>query len=73
MFWGNQLTTSPVFPSDGLQKVNTKQVRPKTTWRRTVEAYMKDMGMTRSELEKKAKDREECKRLVLAFISLQVN
>ena len=44
-----------------------KQGRPKTTWRRTVELEMKEMGQTWNELDKKAKDREQWRKLVLAL------
>ena len=40
-----------------------KQSRPKTTWRRTVESEMKEMGQTWNELDKKAKDREQWRKL----------
>ena len=41
--------------------------RPKMTWRRTIESEMKEHNLTWGKLEKKAKDREEWKALVLAL------
>ena len=46
---------------------NRKQGRPKTTLRRTVESEIKEMGQTWNELDKKAKDREQWRKLVLAL------
>ena len=40
---------------------------PKTTWRRTVQSEMKEMGQTWNELDKKAKDGEQWRKLVLAL------
>ena len=44
-----------------------KRGRPKTTWRRTAESEMKEMGQTWSELDRMAKDREQWRKLVLAL------
>ena len=44
-----------------------KKGRPKTTWRRTVEAELKEMDSTWGEIEKKTQDRGEWKALVLAL------
>ena len=49
-----------------IQEGERKQGRPKTTWRMTVESEMKEMGQTLNELDKKAKDREQWRKLVLA-------
>ena len=50
-----------------------KQGRPKTTWRRTVEAEMRDLGSSWGELEKKAQNREEWRTLVLALCAFGHN
>ena len=50
-----------------------KQSRPKTTWRRTVELEMKEMGQTWNELDKKAKDGEQWRKLVLALCAFGRN
>jgi hypothetical protein len=44
-----------------------KPGRPKTTWRRTVEAELKEMGLTWGEASKLAKDRQEWRRRVAAL------
>ena len=49
-----------------IQEGERKQGRPKSTWRMTVESEMKEMGQTLNELDKKAKDREQWRKLVLA-------
>ena len=45
-----------------------KEGRQKTTWRRTVEADLKEMESTWAEIEKKAQDRGEWKSLVIAYV-----
>ena len=44
-----------------------KQGRPKITWRRTVEAEIKEMGKSWGELEKAAQNRDDWRSLVLAL------
>ena len=48
-------------------KGKRKKSRPKTTWRRTVEAELKGINKTWGEIEKKAQDRGEWITLVLAL------
>ena len=43
--------------------------RPKTTWRRTIEAELKELGMTWGEAEVKAKNRVEWRNLVATLCS----
>ena len=50
-----------------------KRGRPKTTWRRSVEAELKDMGLTWGEAESLAKDRPAWRLRVASFhIHLQI-
>ena len=44
-----------------------KRGRPKETWRRTIENEMKELGLTWPELEKRAKDRQGWRELVVAL------
>lgn len=68
-------------PADDLTRVamrwtpegKRKRGRPKNTWRRTVEAEMKEYGYTWGELEKKAKDRDQWRILVLALCASRQN
>jgi len=43
--------------------------RPKTTWRRTIESELKELGMTWGEAETKAKDRTGWRNLVATLCS----
>jgi hypothetical protein len=44
-----------------------KRGRPKTTWRRTIENEIKERGHTWGTIERKANNREEWRKLVLAL------
>jgi hypothetical protein len=46
-----------------------KRGRPKTTWRRTVESELKELGITWGEAQKRAKDRNDWRSIVVALCS----
>ncbi len=46
-----------------------KRGRPKTTWRRTIQAELQELGLTWGEAERKAKDRQGWRGIVVALCS----
>ncbi|KAL5010020.1 hypothetical protein ScPMuIL_012325 [Solemya velum] len=68
-------------PADDLTRVamrwtpegKRKRGRPKNTWRRTVEAEIREYGYTWGELEKKAKDRDQWRILTLKAVKTSLS
>jgi len=66
-------------PSEDMTKValrwtsegKRQRGRPKTTWRRTIENEIKERGYTWGTIERKANNREEWRKLVLALCAMK--
>jgi hypothetical protein len=50
-----------------------KRGRPKTTWRRTIENEIRERGYTWGTMERKANNKEEWRKLVLAICAMRHN
>jgi hypothetical protein len=50
-----------------------KRGKPNTTWRRTTENEIKERGYTWGTIERKANNREELRKLVLALCTMRLS